>query len=456
MNIKNKFNSITAKTLTYLIIFSITILLFLWFSQLIFLRVFYERYQLKKIDYIASAISKEELNELNLESIAFENNICIEYYNNKESIIYNGRISGCILMSSSKVVNSYKNALKNGRGKINVLELITPDNKTKSVLYSITLDNGYIFLNSPLEDLNSTTMALRGQLIYITFLVIFLAILISYFVSKRITNPIINITNKAKRIGKEQIYFSNSGIRELDELSDTLNYAQEELITIENLRRDLMANVSHDLKTPLTMIKAYAELIKDISYKDKKKREEHLDIIVKETDRLTTLVNDILDLSTLQANAEILKIEEFDLAKEIKEITKRYKTIREDYKINIEIMRRMLVRADKNKISQVIYNLINNAINYTGIDKTITVRATSKKKSYLIEIIDTGKGIKEDELVYIWDKYYKSDKNHKRNVVGTGLGLSIVKTILERHGFIYGVHSVVGNGSTFYFEINKK
>ena len=97
--------------------------------------------------------------------------------------------------------------------------------------------------------------------------------------------------------------------------------------------------------------------------------------------------------------------------------------------------------------------LENNAINYTGDDKKVTIKVTKHKKYYLVEIIDTGKGIKEEEIPYIWDKYYKNDKNHKRNVVSTGLGLSIVKQILELHNYEYGVKSVLKKGTTFYFKI---
>ena len=112
--------------------------------------------------------------------------------------------------------------------------------------------------------------------------------------------------------------------------------------------------------------------------------------------------------------------------------------------------------ADKQKINQVLYNLINNAINYTGKDKTITIKVKKEKDSYLVEIIDTGKGIKKEEIDLIWDKYYKNDKNHQRNVVGTGLGLSIVKTILENHHFKYGVKSEKNKGTAFYFYVKKK
>ena len=157
----------------------------------------------------------------------------------------------------------------------------------------------------------------------------------------------------------------------------------------------------------------------------------------------------------MQSNADTLKLEKFNLAEEIKSIINRYQIIKEteQYTFNVEMPEEIWIKADKKKINQVIYNLINNGINYTGDDKQVTIRVTKKKRSYLVEIIDTGKGIKEEEIPYIWDKYYKSDKKHQRNVVSTGLGLSIVKQILELHDFEYGVKSVLKKGSTFYFKI---
>ena len=114
----------------------------------------------------------------------------------------------------------------------------------------------------------------------------------------------------------------------------------------------------------------------------------------------------------------------------------------------------ILIKADKKKISQVIYNLVNNAINYTGDDNLVTIKII-KDKDILVEIIDTGKGIKEEDIPYIWDKYYKNQKKHKRNLIGTGLGLSIVKNILEKHHYEYGVISKEDIGTTFYFKIKK-
>ena len=218
-----------------------------------------------------------------------------------------------------------------------------------------------------------------------------------------------------------------------------------------------MANVSHDLKTPLTMIKAYAEMVRDINYDDIEKRNNKLNVIIDETDRLNILVNDILELSKLQANATTLEIEKFDLVKELNNILKRYEIIKEteNYEFIVNTPDKVLIEADKKRINQVLYNLINNAINYTGSDKKVYITIVENKKDYHIEIKDTGKGIAKEDINNIWNKYYKKDKNHKRNVVGTGLGLSIVKNILETHNFKYGVKSTPNKGSIFFFDIPK-
>ena len=283
--------------------------------------------------------------------------------------------------------------------------------------------------------------------------------IISIFLSQKIADPIINITSKAKRIadGDYDVYFEESGIAEIDDLSKTLNYMEKEVSKTDEYRRDLMANVSHDLKTPLTMIKAYAEMVRDISYNDTERRNKHLNVIIEEADRLNYLVNDILELSKIQANKTELNLEEFDLVAELENILKRYDIIKEteNYKILTEIPNRAIVKADKKKINQVLYNLINNAINYTGDDLTVKIKIRENKKNYLVEVIDSGKGIKSEDLINIWDKYYKKEKNHKRNIVGTGLGLSIVKGILEAHNFKFGVRTKLKKGTNFYFYINK-
>ena len=461
--LKTKISSINFKTLLYLIIFSITILLLLLFSQNILLKFSYEHYQESKMKDIIKTIKKSDSSLLvnELETIAFDNSVCIQYsLNTGDKILYNNLMVGCGLNKDNSQITSLMEQAMSSKKSTSNIKLVNKISDTKALLSGIRVSDGYVFVYSNLEDIDGANIIFRSQLIYITIIIIVIACFISYFLSIKITKPITNITKKAKELGEGRydIVFDSSDVLEINELATTLNHVEKDLSKIDELRRDLMANVSHDLKTPLTMIRAYAEMVRDITYKDKKKMDEDLNVIIEETERLNVLVNDILDLSKMQADADTLHLEEFDLCEVIHEVMKRYEILKttEDYKFIVTIPKKAIVKADKNKIMQVIYNLVNNAINYTGNDKVVYITLTENKKEYLFEVRDTGKGIKKDEIPYIWDKYYKSDKKHQRNVVSTGIGLSIVKEILQKHKFDYGVKSVLKSGSTFYFKIKKK
>lgn len=457
---KKRKTSIQAKTLGFLLFFNVIIIMLMWFCQIKVLDLYYEREQINNMDAVVNELKRTSSEELmnKLQDISYQNEVCIVATSGNNLIgTYNINMNGCTLKNSDSKARKLMYSFINEEDSFKSYRFINDEKKVSALMYGVKLDNVDLFIYTNLQDISDFTIIIKRLTMYICFIGIFLSIMISIFLANKITEPITKITNKAKKLGNGdiEVSFDESGIKEIDELSDTLMQAQREMIKTDELRRDLMANVSHDLKTPLTMIKAYAEMIKDISYKDLDKMNEHLDIIVDETDRLTVLVNDILDLSKMQSNADTLCLEKFDLAQDINEIVKRYQIIKETekYTINVLMPDSIIIKADKKKINQVIYNLINNAINYTGDDKVVTVRVTKHKKYYLVEIIDTGKGIKESELPYIWNKYYKNDKKHQRNVVSTGLGLSIVKEILELHGYEYGVTSVLKKGSTFYFKI---
>ena len=459
MKTKKK-TSIQAKTLFFLLSYNIVIIVLLWVCQIKILDIYYEKEQIDNMDNIVNSLKETNSIELvsKLQDIAYDNDVCIVLTSNTSVVeTYNINMNGCALKSGNTKVKELMYNFVQSEETLKSYRFVNDDKHISALMYGVKVGNSDVFVYSNLEDISDFTLLIKRQLMYVCVVGIFIAIIMSIFLSNKITEPITRITKKAKKMGTgdTDVSFEESGIKEIDELSETLTQAQEEMVKTDELRRDLMANVSHDLKTPLTMIKAYAEMIRDISYKDSEKMNEHLGIIVDETDRLTVLVNDILDLSRMQSNADTLSIEKFDLAEDIKTIVNRYQIIKETekYIINVEMPDSIMIKADKKKLNQVIYNLINNAINYTGDDKTVTVRVTKHKKYYLVEIIDTGKGIKESEIPYIWNKYYKNDKNHQRNVVSTGLGLSIVKEILELHGYEYGVKSVLKKGSTFYFKI---
>ena len=332
------------------------------------------------------------------------------------------------------------------------------------MVYAFAVDSDtYYFLTTSINPIDSTVTILKNQFLTVSIVILLLSFVVGFFISQKLSKPITTLSKSAKKVAKgdyKEEFKSDSNISEIQELTTSLNYAKDELSKTNELRRELLANVSHDLKTPLTMIKAYAEMVRDITYKDDEKREENLNVITSEVDRLNLLVSDILDLSKMQANIYELNEEDFDLVKLTQIIIDRYEifSLTEKYKFVFECNKeKIMIHADKQKMEQVLYNLISNAVNYTGDDKVVKIKINDNKDgSCRVEVIDTGKGIKKEEIDLIWDKYYKSNKKHNRNMLGTGLGLSIVKNIFELHNYKYGVTSKKDKGSTFYFEIPKE
>lgn len=464
MKFQKKSASINHKIWRYLIVFSIIILSLLWLFQVFFINQYYEWFKTAEIKGAAREIIKNyDPNEFSslLDNISYNNNMCIELRTSVGGT-YTTDINNRACVNVGTSAFNYKSDFISSNENHKTYKVINQKYENETLIYAIKLDDStYAFISASLVPIASTTDILKNQLTIVTILVLLLAWITAYFMSKKISKPIEQLTQSAKELsnGNYHVTFeTNENITEIDELKQTLNQAKDELAKTDELRRDLMANVSHDLKTPLTMIKAYAEMVRDITYKDKEKREENLNVIIEETDRLNLLVSDILTLSRLESNVGNLKIEKFDLTELIHSIIKRFQIleITENYHFIWNQKKPIIVKADKQKIEQVIYNLMTNAINYTGDDNTVYIEAKKVENGIKVSIRDTGKGIKESDINLIWDKYYKSEKKHKRNMVGTGLGLSIVKNILKAHHFEYGVSSVQNKGTTFYFIIDNK
>ncbi len=215
-----------------------------------------------------------------------------------------------------------------------------------------------------------------------------------------------------------------------------------------------MANVGHDLRTPLTMVKAYAEMIRDISGSDELKRNQHSQVIIDEADRLTGLVNDILNLSKLQSGTDALELRSTDLRVLAKMVVERFSVYseRDGYTFRFEADEDCFAYCDSKRIEQVIYNLIGNAVSYTG-NKTVDIRVSRVENKVRASVRDYGSGIAPEDLDKVWDRYYRANQS-KRAVVGSGLGLSIVKNILTLHKAEFGVSSRLGEGTEFWFELS--
>ena len=454
-------NKLATKIFMYLAIFSLFILIFLFFFQVIFIDTFYEWTKTRTIKNLSKDILVTE-NDTSLydklDKVSYKENVCIELTNSNGDNLYSSYGNNCRLRSRT-IKRNFINSNKESK----TYNLVNNFTKEKSIMSATKLSNNlYIFISTSLIPLDSTINIIEQQLIVVSIVVLLLSIVVAYFISKRLSLPIIKISKAAKLISKGKLktkFETTSDIKELVDLTNALNDMKDELSKTEELQKDLMANVSHDLKTPLTMIKAYAELILDININDKEKCKNNLTIIIEEVNRLNELVNDILALTKVENDLDKLDISSFDLIKLIEKIVKQHNiyVIKDGYSIEFihNNIKELMIYADKKKIEQVIYNLLNNALNYTGEDKKVIIKVVEDDKDYTIMVIDSGKGIDKKEIDHIFDRYYRSKKNHKRYVYGTGLGLSIVKNILLLHNFDYGVTSKKNKGTTFYFKIKK-
>ncbi len=311
-----------------------------------------------------------------------------------------------------------------------------------------------ILLDASVQPLDSTVRTLTLQFAWIAGIILLLSSIMVYFLYRHISHPIIRMNESANLLaqGRYNVEFSGKGYLETHELAATLNYASRELSRLDALQKELIANISHDLRTPLTLIRGYGELMRDLPDEN---TPENMQVIIDETTRLSELVNDLLDLSRLQAGALQPKPTVFDLSGAVREVMHRYDTLikHKGFRVSFEAESEAWVNADRGMLLQAIYNLINNAINYTGEDKRVWVTQTIVEGGVRISISNTGRGIAPEEMPLIWDRYYKVDKVHRMAMIGTGLGLSIVKSILETHGAAYGVNSKLGDGATFWFEL---
>ncbi len=328
----------------------------------------------------------------------------------------------------------------------------------ESVVYirivNIDGQENVIMINSVLTPVNATVSTLKAQLKIISIIIIVIAFVLAVALSRSLSKSIIKINEGAKKLaaGDYDVKFNSHDYMEVSELSKTLNYAASELGKADSFQKELIANVSHDLRTPLTMIKGYAEVMRDIPGEN---TPENVQVIIEETEHLSGLVNDMLDISKLKAGTLSIQPEEYNITESIRHVLARYNKLREveGYTIDFIYDTEVNVIADEQKMYQVLYNLVNNAINYTGDDKKVTVIQKVSGNTVRIEVKDTGEGVKQEDIPYVWDRYYKDKTAHKRAIQGTGLGLSIVKSVLELHGARYGVSSVQGQGATFWFEI---
>lgn len=300
----------------------------------------------------------------------------------------------------------------------------------------------------------ATVSTLLWQLCFVIAIMILVAVTFAVVLSRWISRPIEQLNRGAKELaaGRYDTRFSGRGFKEIRELSDTLNLTAAELAKAESLRRELMANISHDLRTPLALIYSYAELMRDFP---DEVTPEQTGVILEEVRRLSLLVTDILDVSQLESGAQSLTLGRYNLAESLGATVERVAALvkKDGYTFVFAPGEPVMVIADETKITQAFYNLLINAVHYAGADKTVEICLRAEDGFVAVEVRDHGAGVDPEELPRIWERYYQSGKAHKRAIAGTGLGLSIVKKVVELHGGECGVESCAGQGSCFWFRL---
>ncbi len=475
--------SIKWRMLAYIAAFTVFMLLFVWVFQVLLLGRFYESTKLSELNSAADELSASLENEEALDALAVKYATEYQMYTRVfrlESGVAEQLVSGQIFgnfyirtASDAELSRLYQLA-SSGKEKTyferrTVKELYPPapesdtsapkvEERKEMICVRLVEQDGYtyiILLDIIYTPLGATVTTLMKQFSWICFVLLGGAVILAAAMSKWVSQPIVKMNEEAKKLsrGNFDVSFPRDGYLETRELADTLNFAASELARTENLRKDLIANLSHDLRTPLTMITGYGEVMRDIPGEN---TPENIQVIIDESTHLSELVNDLLDLSKIESGNVKYEYETFDLTEEVRGTLGRYKKFKErdGFEINFAADESIRVTADRVRILQVVCNLINNAINYSGDERVVTVTQTRNAAGRVrISVSDRGEGIPPEALPDIWYRYYKVDRVHKRAAVGTGLGLSIVKGILEGHGASYGVESRLGEGSTFWFEL---
>ena len=453
----------------YLFVFAAVLIVLLFVFQILLLEPMYEREKVNSVkkagDEIAEAVDESDVLDT-INSAAMHSDTCVAFVYDDVSLAQGNQFCTVFSQMSSEERSALIGyaSLSDNSTYIAIKERSfgKADDKSggsdsyKDIIYTrlVEGDNGMavIMIYAGISPVSATRNTLSVQLLYISLIIILAMIILTILINRNVSKPLMIINNAAKQLpsGKYEADPKTNKYEEAYELNETLSQAAKDIKKADKAKRDLIANVSHDLRTPLTMISGYGEMMRDLPGE---KTDENCQVIIDEAKRLNTLVNDLLDLSKLQENKITLNKTVFDLSAMLDQQLKKYEvyTYQEGFKIEHYLLDEVLINADQKRMEQVFNNFMTNAINYSGKNKHIIVRETLDHDEVKVEVQDFGEGIAKDKINDIWDRYYKIDKEHVRAVQGSGIGLSIVKEVLQLHGFKFGVISDEGKGSTFWF-----
>lgn len=318
---------------------------------------------------------------------------------------------------------------------------------------------GYLLIHKPYRAVNELKNFFIQRLLIMVLCVYLFSFIILFGIHFFIYRPLRKITEAATQYasGNLDVVIPVNSQDEMGYLSASLNYMSAQLKDMEDYQKKFVANVSHDFRSPLTSIKGYVEAMADgtipVEMQDK-----YLNIILFETERLTDLTKDLLTLNEFDTKHLLLDKTAFDIQQLIKDTAASFEGTCTDKRITIDLLfasRTLIVSADKRKIQQVLYNLLDNAIKFSEFDSSITIETTERGEKAFISVKDNGIGIPRQSLNKIWERFYKTDLSRGKDKKGTGLGLSIVKEIIQAHNENINVISTEGVGTEFVFSLPK-
>lgn len=449
-------SSIASKLRRYFIGFAILMLATLWIFQAFFLDSFYRYTKTQKITKLAHKIESSylsgNLSDFTMDALNTESHVQLINRNGIILIDTVGVPTPQVQMQNAKVYQFIFNALNPGQGQ--VIDINAIDNASNvpnsRLSYALKLDDHVLlFIQTEMVPVSATVSTIQYQLLVVSVIGVIFALIISRQLSRKFSMPMVEISEGARLIaqGQYDTEISGKGYEEIESLSNTLNTMRQDLQRVETMRNELLANVSHDLRTPLTMIQGYLELMKDFP---EERNDHNIELIMSESERLKNMVQNLLDLSRIQTGMKSLEMTRFRAHLWLEENRKRYQELFKDRDIVFESDEGD-VMGDQLLLQQALDNLIQNAIKHT--QSKIKVIGENQGREYQISVIDYGQGVPQDHQDLIWDRYYTTDTNHVREENGYGLGLSIVRRIFESHHIEYGYKANDNQGSIFYFKL---
>lgn len=354
------------------------------------------------------------------------------------------------------------------------------ENQPYLEMYGFMDNDASFIMRMGVESIRESVNVFNKFFVIISCVVIVIGIITMFFVAKRFSKPVLELADISKRMtnldfGAKYTGSSNDEIGVLGNSMNEMSYKLEQTISelkkannelqkdiqkkneIDEMRKEFISNVSHELKTPLALISGYAEGLADCVNDDEESRNYYCEVIMDEANKMNKMVKQILSLNKLESGQEITEMEHFDICQVIEGIKHSFDIVFEqnDIKCVLEMSENLMVWADEFRIEEVISNYLSNAINHCEGEKIIKIKASKVADKVRVSVFNTGKGIPDDEFDKVWIKFYKIDKARSREYGGSGIGLSIVKAIMEAHNQKYGVNNTA-NGVEFWFELDAK